>query len=140
MSAVFISYDHDDQQSKRDFESIRLNPNNLIFFLDNSLNEPVYNNYGHVNRRMPRDSASKEIRSTIQAKLEQSSKLLVLIGKDTHSSEWVKWEIETFKKIKKKPNILFMRVKGNYLAGLPNNASEHTLENWNMSTLVNWIR
>lgn len=140
MRTVFISYDHDDQHAKRDMESIRANANNSISFHDNSLVEPVRNVYGHVNRRMPEDPASKDVRDTIERKLNESSKLLVLIGRDTHSSKWVKWEVETFKSLKRSPDILFMRVKGDYDSGLPSFANSHEIKNWNMSELTNWLR
>lgn len=140
MRKIFISYDHDDQNTKRDVESIRLNNNNSVSFHDNSLIEPIYNSYGDVNRRMPSDSASKDVRITIKSKLEESSKLLVLIGRDTHSSEWVKWEIETFKSIKNHPDVLFMRVKGNYNSGLPKSVNNDSIKDWNMSELNDWLK
>ncbi len=139
MKSVFISYDHDDQSTKRDVDSIRLNGNNLVEFHDNSLLEPVYNSYGHVNRRMPNDPASENVRSKIVELLNRSSKLLVLIGRDTHSSEWVKWEIEKFKALKRNPDILFMRVKNDLNSGLPSNARSHEIINWDSTGLRSWL-
>ena len=140
MSAVFISFDHDDQNTKRDVDSIRLNSNNSVIFHDNSLQEPIKNSYGHVNRRMPSDNASVSVRNEIERLLSESSKLLVLIGKDTHSSEWVKWEIDTFKTIKRNPELLFMRVKKDLYSGLPNNVRDHSIIDWNISKLEYWVR
>lgn len=138
MKSVFISYDHDDQSTKSDVDSIRLNGNNLVEFHDNSLLEPVYNSHGHVNRRMPNDPASENVRSKIVELLDSSSKLLVLIGRDTHSSEWVKWEIDTFKSLKRNPDILFMRVNNDHCSGLPNNASGYDITSWDLTKLRNW--
>lgn len=140
MKTVFISYDHDDQNAKKDIDSIRLNNNNLIKFNDNSLSSPVYNDYGHVNRRMPSDYASEKVCSKINDLLFDSSKLLVLIGKDTHSSEWVKWEIDRFKLIKTKPDILFMRIKNDLYSGLPNNVHDYDIRNWNILELISWLK
>lgn len=140
MKTVFISYDHDDQSAKRDIDSIRLNSNNLIKFNDGSLLEPVYNDYGHVIRRMPNDDASRNVCYEIKKLLEKSSKLLVLIGKDTHSSKWVQWEIDTFKSIKVKPDILFMRIKNDSCSGLPNNARDYDIKEWDLLELINWLR
>ena len=140
MKTVFISYDHDDQNTKRDVDSIRLNSNNLVAFHDNSLSEPVHNAFGHVNRRMPSDHASENVRSTIEKLLVESSKLLVLIGRDTHSSEWVKWEIDTFRSIKRNPDVLFMRVKNDFHSGLPSNARYYEIQNWDLSKLKDWLR
>ncbi len=139
MSNVFISYDHDDQSAKRDVDSIRLNNNNLITFDDNSLKAPIHNDFGHVNRRMPSDHASKDVRTAIEKLLSESSKLLVLIGRDTHSSEWVKWEIDSFKSLKRNPDILFMRVKSDFNSGLPSNARNHEIINWDSAKLRNWL-
>jgi hypothetical protein len=139
MRTVFISYDHDDQESKRDVDSIRLNGNNLVIFKDNSLLKPVHNSFGHVNRRMPSDHSSENVRSTIEKLLAESSKLLVLIGRDTHSSEWVKWEVDTFKSIKRNPDIIFMRIKGDLDSGLPSNARDHSIKNWDISALNYWL-
>jgi hypothetical protein len=139
MKAVFISYDHDDQSTKRDVDSIRLNGNNLVEFHDNSLLEPIYNSYGHVNRRMPTDQVSENVSSAIHKLLYGSSKLLVLIGRDTHSSEWVKWEIDTFKSLKMNPDILFMRVNNDLSSGLPSNARSHEIINWDSTKLRSWL-
>ncbi len=139
MKTVFISYDHDDQKSRLDVESVRKNGNNSIVFHDGSLNEPVLNSNGHINRRMPSDLASKGVRDKIENKLKDSSKLLVLIGRNTHSSKWVEWEIDTFKSIKKKPDILFMRVKGDASSRLANKNYSALIKNWNMLELNNWL-
>ena len=136
---MFISYDHDDQCFLNDIKSIQFNRNNPVSFIDRSLVEPVRNEYGHVNRRMPFDPASKAVRSLIHRQLNDSSKLLVLIGRDTHSSKWVQWEIETFKGLKTRPDILVMRVKGNEYAGGPSNTAGHPIKNWNVSDLENWL-
>jgi len=140
MKTVFVSYDHDDRNAKRDVESVSSNNNNTASFHDNSLIEPIYNSNGHVNRRMPSDPASENIRKTIKNKLEESSKLLVLIGRDTHSSEWVKWEIETFKSIKNNPDILYMRIKGDYFSNLPKSVHDYSVKDWNMSELSSWLK
>lgn len=139
MKTVFVSYDHDDQYAKRDLDSIRLNSNNLVEFRDNSLVKPVYNAFGHVNRRMPSDPASQDVRDTLEKLLTTSSKLIVLIGRDTHSSEWVKWEIDTFRAIKRNPDILFMRVKDDFISGLPSNARNFEIRNWDISELNRWV-
>ena len=140
MKTVFISYDHNDQNAKRDVESVRSNKNNTVLFHDNSLIEPIYNSNGDVNRRMPSDPASEDVRTTIKSKLEESSKLLVLIGRDTHSSEWVKWEIETFKSIKNNPDILYMRIKDDNFSNLPKSVHDYSVKGWNMSELSRWLK
>lgn len=139
MKSVFISYDHKDQNILDDIKSIKNNPNNVADFLNRSLIDPILNEHGHVNRRTPIDPKSLPVRQEIEKLLKQSSKLLVLIGRDTHSSEWVKWEIGTFTKLKKKPDILLMRASGEQLAGAPSNAKHLEITNWNFKKLSWWL-
>lgn len=139
MKAIFISHDHDDQHHLNAIKSLRLNPNNPIDFVDRSLTSPVLNSYGDVNRRLPSDSASLPVRQEIEKLLNQSSKLLVLVGRDTHSSEWVKWEVEYFGRNKSAENILFMRVPNNLSSGFSSNSSRPNIVNWDSKNLENWL-
>ena len=72
--------------------------------------------------------------------LNNASRLLVLIGRDTHSSEWVKWEIDTFKQLKNSPKILLMRVPGDTNSGATSNGKNLELVNWNTNYLADWLR
>ena len=139
MKSVFISYDHDDQEHLHTIKSIRLNTSSPIEFIDRSLKEPVLNDYGHVNRKQPMDSASLPVRSEIEKLLNQSSKLLVLVGRDTHSSEWVKWEIESFTRLKRNESILLMRVPNNSSAGAPTGSRHLGILNWSSAELAKWL-
>ncbi len=139
MKSVFISYDHDDQEHLHTIKSIRLNPSNPIEFIDRSLKEPILNDYGHINRRQPGDSASLPVRSEIEKLLTQSSKLLVLVGRDTHSSEWVKWEIECFTRLKRNGSILLMRVPSNSSAGAPLGSRHLDIQDWSSIKLTEWL-
>ncbi len=140
MKSVFISYDHDDQNHLNAIKSIRLNPNNSIEFIDRSLKEPVLNGYGDVNRRLPSDPASLPVRREIEKLLNQSSKLLVLVGRDTHSSEWVKWEVESFNRSKSNESVLFMRVPNNLSSGFSNSTRRLNVTNWDSVKLTDWLR
>jgi len=140
MKSVFISYDHDDQHHLNSIKSIRLNPNNAIEFIDRSLKEPVLNAWGDVNRRLPSDPASLPVRREIEKLLNQSSKLLVLVGRDTHSSEWVNWEIESYNRTKSNESILFMRVPNNLSSGFSSNTRSVNITNWDSARLADWLR
>jgi hypothetical protein len=143
MKSVFISYDHCDHEYLNDIKSVNQNQNNALTFLDRSLKRPVLNEHGNINKKPPTDPKSKKVRKEIRKLLNQSSKLLVLIGKDTHSCEWVKWEINTFREIKRRPDIVLMRLDGSLdeqtSAGPPNNAKGMPVEDWNVKRLSEWL-
>lgn len=93
---VFISYDHDDQAQVAGFKLLKKNPNHPLDFRDHSLKEPVRDSYGNIIKVGPNDARSKPVRDEIEKKFENASKLVVLIGDDTHASAWVNWEINAF--------------------------------------------
>lgn len=139
MNRIFISYMHQDQDRFNDVKAIRLNYNNQVDFIDGSLQNPIYNTHGDINRRLPSDPAARNVVNEIKSLLAKSSKLLVLIGQNTHSSEWVKWEIETFINLKNNPDILFMRVAGDLWAGLPSGTRRHEIYDWDINRLTQWV-
>ena len=99
---VFISFDHDDQKQVSGFKLLKNNKNHPLDFRDHSLKEPVRDRSGKIIKYPPSDDRSKPVRDEITKKFENASKLVVLIGDDTHESEWVEWEVDTFFKMKKK--------------------------------------
>jgi hypothetical protein len=52
------------------------------------------------------------IKSVIKGKISESSVFLCLIGKDTHKSDWVKWEIDKAVELKKK--IVAVKISNSY--------------------------
>lgn len=98
---VFVSYDHDDQNQVGGFKGLKENPKHPLDFHDHSLKEPVTDRSGKPIKYPPSDSRSKPVRDEIKKKFANASKLVVLIGDDTHKSEWVEWEIDSFFKMKK---------------------------------------
>ncbi len=140
MKKVFVSYDHDDVQSFYDLKSINMNPNNDVKFIDWSLLEPVYNAYGHVNRRPPFDPDSNSVNNKILDLLNEADKMLVLVGQDTHSSLWVNWEIKQFWKKNSDNDILLMRCLGNCNGGVPQEAQGLTMHDWSTVRLQGWLR
>lgn len=140
MVKVFISYKHDDQESKNAVDSIRQNLNNSIHFYDTSLQEPVCNSYGDINRRSPHDVASNLVNDEILKLIKESDKFLALIGENTHSSEWVNWEVKQFRKLKPDNNILLMRIPQGIRGGLPLAAEGLKVYDWNMGVLEKFTR
>src|SRR5436853_6213667 len=99
---VFVSYDHDDQKQVNGFKALKSNPNHPLDFHDHSLKEPVLDKLGRPIKHPPSDPRSQKVRDEIRGKFDRASKLVVLIGDDTHKSEWVDWEIRTFYNMKKR--------------------------------------
>jgi hypothetical protein len=97
---AFISFDHDDQQQLAGFRLLKNNPKYPLDFHDHSLKEPVIGRSGKPLKYPPSDPRSKPVRDEIINKFNRASKLIVLIGDATYTSEWVTWEINTFYELK----------------------------------------
>lgn len=139
MTSIFITHKHTDRETIDRIKSIRLNTNHPLSFEDSSLAEPICNDYGHINRRPPSDPASKPVKEAIKPRLDEADKLLVLVGKDTHSSLWVQWEIDVFTSRYCQQDICVMRIPGDLQSGAPHNASHHEVHNWDLPSLKQWI-
>ena len=138
---VFISYAGEDYNYLYDVRSASSNPNNLITFVDRSLAEAIRNDFGHINRRPPSDPVSEPVKREIKPLLQQAGKLLVLVGANTHSHEWVLWEIETFLQMHRdRSRILFMRVPEDPTSGMPGVVSSYDIHDWNTSTIAAWLQ
>jgi hypothetical protein len=119
---VFVSYDHDDEKQVGGFKALKSNPNHPLDFHDRSLKEPVKDRSGKPIKYPPSDPRSKPVRDEIRTKFEKCSKLVVLIGDDTHKSEWVEWEINSFFEMKKELSgeKTWKRIRGMTLKGSDN--------------------
>lgn len=138
--AVFISFDHDDEKQVGGLRAAISNPNNAITFLDRSLKAPVKDSYGSPIVVPPSDIRATRVKSEISSLMNESSKMVVLIGRNTHSSLWVQWEIDNFRRTKgSSGRILCMRLRGDYTSGAPNNAGGISVVNWDLDYLKNWI-
>jgi hypothetical protein len=123
---VFVSYDHDDQKQVGAFKLMKHNPNHPLDFQNHSLKDPILGASGKPLKYPPGDARSKPVRDAIKKKFERASKLVVLIGDDTHNSEWVDWEINTFFDLKEPlsgdntwKRIRGMTLKGSDKASIP---------------------
>ena len=80
---VFLSFVAEDLDRVNLFRGQARNKNSSLSFDDYSV-------------RVPYTSTNADyIRSQIRAKIRQASVLICLIGKTTHTSPWVQWEINT---------------------------------------------
>lgn len=115
---VFISYDHDDAAQVNGFRGLVANPNHPLELVDGSLEEAIVDGAGKVIRYLPIDPRAEKVRQAIRARFDQCSRMVVLIGDDTHASQWVEWEIEEFYRRKQtisddpSRRICGMRLKG----------------------------
>jgi len=145
---VFVSYDHDDQKQVGGFKLLKNNPKHPLDFRDHSLKEPVRDRSGKPITYSPSDPKSKPVRDEIKKKFGNASKLVVLIGDDTHKSEWVEWEVNTFFQMKESlsgdntwKRIRGMKLKGSENAKIPaalGGQSTKVLD-WDPETINKWI-
>lgn len=145
---AFISYDHEDQNQVNGFKALIQNPNHPLDFHDHSLKTPVTDWTGKPIKYLPNDPRSKPIRDEIIGKFNNASKLVVLVGIDTHKSEWVTWEINTFHQMKDKlPGYTWKRLRGMTLKGSDNAIIPSALLNgrstqpllWDPESLDRWL-
>lgn len=88
--SYLLGYIHEDDKYIELLKSIKNNNNNSINFSDSSLVKPILNEHGHINKKPSSNPKSEDVRECIKHLLRNSNKLLVLIGKDTHSNGWAK--------------------------------------------------
>jgi hypothetical protein len=146
---AFISFDHADQQQVGGFKLLKNNPNHPLDFRDHSLKDAVRDKSGKPIKYPPSDPRSKPVRDEIIAKFDRASKLVVLIGDDTHNSEWVDWEINTFYEMKKKVSEenTWKRIRGMTLKGSDQATAPTALLNgrstqwlaWDPEALDKWL-
>jgi len=102
---VFLSYAYEDIQQVKGLKLLLANPNFDLDFYDESLGVAV-------------DSQNSDyIKSVIGDKIKRSSVTVCLIGKETHKSGWVDWELEKSDECGNR--IIAMALKGIDSAVLP---------------------
>lgn len=95
---VFICFAYEDIDQVNGLRGVIENPNHELEAYDESVREPINSrNAGYVKQQ-------------IAEKIKRSSVTVCLVGKTTHQSEWVHWEI---KKSAREGNAIFaMALKG----------------------------
>jgi len=126
---IFISFDHDDQQQIAGFKLLKHNPRHPLEFQDHSLKDAVRDRSGRPITYPPTDLRSKPVRDEIMRKFDRVSKLVVLIGDNTHNSDWVNWEINTFYEMKEpvSDQNTWKRIRGMTLKGSEQATIPHAL-------------
>lgn len=137
--SVFISHNHKDSQYINDIQSIIDNPNNKLSFINISLSTPIFNKFGDISRKPPSHPLSNPVRDAINKLLSDADKLLVLVGNETHSKEWVSWEIESFVSKKGWGEVMLIRTPNNDRGGSPEIAKHLELYDWDICKLKKWV-
>lgn len=145
---VFVSFDHSDATQVNGFKLLNNNPKHPLDYRDHSLKAPVKDAYGRSIIYPPGDPRSKPVRDEIISKFDNASKLVVLIGPNTASSDWVDWEIKTFYDMKQElsgentwKRSRGMRLKGHDHTSIPaalGGRATQTL-NWDPEALDKWL-
>jgi hypothetical protein len=127
---------------------LKINPNHPLDFQDHSLKDAVRDRSGKPIKYPPSDLRSRPVRDEIRRKFDRASKLVVLIGEDTHNSEWVDWEVNTFYEMKEKLSgeNTWKRIRGMTLKGSDNAIVPAALGGrstkvlaWDPGTLDKWL-
>lgn len=146
---VFASFDHDDQRQVTGLKLLKNSPNHPLDFQDHSLKDGIRDAHGNPIKFPPTDPRSMSVRDAITAKFDRASKLVVLIGDDTHRSAWVECEINTFYEMKAKlskektwKRIRGMTLKGSEQATIPSalyNGRSTQWFPWDPESLDKWL-
>lgn len=91
MSKVFISYEFSDPQSKAcvlNWREQHLGSDIQFLYLKTEPGNPPY--------------TRKQLKKRIHTKLEEADVVMVLVGDNTHSKEWMLYEIRAAQSLKKK--------------------------------------
>ena len=103
---LFISYRADDEGTKYKNTLVMWSKNDNgyfdIKFEDTSIGVSI------------NSEDANYIKRRIKEKIEESKTVLVLIGKETHKSEWVEWEIEKASELNKK--LVAVKIDNSYIS------------------------
>lgn len=95
MKNVFISHHHKDDQSVDGLSNILKNKN---YDVRNSSIRVKPENKKRIDNNKVSEATIKRL---LRMKMRWASKFIVIIGKETHSRQWVNWEIQTAYKLGK---------------------------------------
>lgn len=144
---IFLSFDHGDADQVNGLRGLLENPNHDLTGDDRSLKEPVTYENGQPILLLPTDPRAEPVRKKIRELFDQASRMVVLIGQNTHSSLWVNWEIDDFHRRKSDlggvaaRRIYAMRLKGSR-GGAPAalaRVGAGPVHEWDPDALARWL-
>lgn len=124
---VFLSFDHDDAAQVNGLRGVIQNPNHELEAYDESVRAPI------------ESEDAGYIKSVIGEKIKRSSVTVCLVGKTTHQSKWVHWEL--VKSVRAKNAIIAMALNGVTNPPLPNYLKQIKIPclPWNLDLLQDLI-
>lgn len=127
---VFISHHHKDDKSVTDFTNLLAGKD---YTIRNSSIRVKPGNQERLNTKMVSDGTIKRL---LRMKMAWAGTVVVLIGSQTHSREWVNWEIEEAAKQDKRIIGVFMQ--GAKDADIPENLEKYGdgLVGWNSDKII----
>jgi len=131
-------------------ESLRAlakNPEHELEFHDRSELEPVRDRAGTPLPYPPNDHRAKPVREGLKRLFDKATKMVIILGKSTHESQWINWEIRTFYDRKKKysgkikKRIRAMKLKGCHDAIIPKAIHDLYIPvmNWDLKAFYSWL-
>lgn len=111
---IFIAHRGEDKNQVKGFILLRWNENVDFTFFDRSLVDQV------------KSDDENYIKRCIREKMKGTSVTVVLIGKNTHKSKWVRWEVE--ESIDRDNGLLGIKLKGKADAKTPAVLKENDVE------------
>lgn len=125
---IFVSHYHSDAEKIENMKELLKKKN--FYVRDSSIYEEKNEN-----------NANNEdyIKSLIRPQIEWAGTVVVLIGKNTADSDWVRWEIETA--AKKDKRIVGVFLQGETDSPIPNALNDYgdALVKWNSDSIINAI-
>lgn len=125
MKRVFLSFMVEDRQTVNGIRLLASNPRHPIEFYDESVTTPYNSNNANY------------IKQQIREKINRTTVTVCIISRNTHTSQWVNWELET--SINKGNTIIPMGIPGLTNANLPPSINGQTWWLWDMAHLTRLI-
>jgi hypothetical protein len=127
---VFISHHHKDDKAVTDFSKLLAGKDYLI---RNSSIRTKAKNAERLNKNLVNDET---IRRLLKMKMSWAGTVIVLIGTETHSRDWVNWEIEEANRQNKR--ILGVFMQGAKDSDIPESLDKygHGLVGWNSEKII----
>ena len=122
---IFLSFVEEDLNLVNMFRGQAKNKNLDLEFDDYSVKEPI------------NSENAPYIKQEIREKITKSSIVLCLIGRSTHKSSWVEWELETGYELDK--CLIGVRLHSDSLDIEPEPLVDDPVVDWNIEDIVNAI-
>ena len=145
---VFVSFNCADQKQFEAFNLLKNKTKHVFESHDRSCKEISPDGSEKLIICQINEGRSKPMREEIIKKFEQCSRLVVLMGNETHKDAWVEWEINHFYKMKDmlSPGNAWKMIRGMFLEGCEKASAPKALEcrstkrlTWDPEALEEWL-